>query len=187
MPMNLIIKQKQHGSFLKLRCMISILEEENEVQSEEFTVNELATVRFKFYTKDSQSALLTFITAQQHVKAKDDKIDKVKLKVSCLEFDKPLYSEWFCRERKETRKLGEKLNCDISLNNVRTCLLNITISAHKVQDCLLVKLYNDVEFTDFNLGSENGSVAVHRAHLAAHRAFRSSVRPEQGPNAFCSI
>ncbi|XP_063366763.1 kelch-like protein 23 [Cydia amplana] len=165
MPMNLAIKQKELGSFLKLRCMISILEEENEVHSEEFTVNELATVRFKFYTKDSQSALLAFVTAQKHVKAKDD---KVKLKFSCHEFDKPLYSEWFCRERKDTRKIGEILHCDISLKDVRTFLLNITITAHKVQDCLLVKLYNDVEFTDFNLGSENGSVAVHRAHMAAH-------------------
>lgn len=165
MPMKLAITQKQLGSFLKLRCMICIVEEENEAYSEELTVNDLVTVRLRFYTKDSQSALLTFITVQKDIKAKDD---KVKLKVSCHEFDKPFYSEWFCRERKESIKIGEKLLCDVSLNDVRTCLLNITISAHKVQDCLLVKLYNDVDFTDFNLGSDNGSVAVHRAHLAAH-------------------
>ncbi|XP_063540234.1 uncharacterized protein LOC134749270 isoform X2 [Cydia strobilella] len=145
--------------------MVSILEEENEVQSEELTVNELATVRLNFYTKDSNSALVTYITTQKHEKAKDD---KVKVKVSCHEFDNPFYSEWICGEKKERREIGQKYRCDISLNHVRTCLLNITISAHKVQDCLLVKLYNDVEFTDFNLGSNNGSVAVHRAHLAAH-------------------
>ncbi|XP_047996923.1 uncharacterized protein LOC125234639 [Leguminivora glycinivorella] len=165
MPMKLAITQKQLGTFLKLRCMISIFDEVSEVQSEIFTVNNLVTVRLQFYNKDNDSALLTFIHAQKCTKAKGD---KVKLKVSSHEFNKPFYSEWLCKEIPESHNLGEKSDCDVSLNNVRTCLLNITISAHKVEDCLLVKLYNDVDFTDFHLVSDDGSVAVHRAHLAAH-------------------
>ncbi|XP_063386241.1 uncharacterized protein LOC134672273 [Cydia fagiglandana] len=158
MPLEVKVAEQQLGDFLKLRCLLSFSgSEPQEFSSNDYIVNDLAIV--KLYIKDSPKSLLCKILARA-------KYRKVKVKVSCQDMDEPFYGEWICIN--SWKQIGCRQNCDISLDNVYTCLFNVTISASKVEESYHMKLYNDVDFTDFILSAGDGSVAVHRAHLAAH-------------------
>ncbi|XP_063540456.1 uncharacterized protein LOC134749455 [Cydia strobilella] len=178
MPIAVNVKEQQIGSFLKLTCIVNIFHEHENPYMEKiitgFNVNELAMVDVKFDYNKRQKPLNCSILALNHEKAK---YGKIKVKVSCQEADEPSYSEWICND--QYKLIGGRLICDVYLNDVYTSLWNINITANKVEESFLTNFYNDIDFTDFNLSALDGSVAVHRAYLAAHSdVFRAMLRKE---------
>lgn len=145
---------------MKLRCLLSSSGiEPQEFFSNDYVVNDLAIVQL-YMRYSGHGPLLFRILARS-------KNGKVRVKVSCQDMDLPFYKEWIGKH--VWVHIGSKRSCDISLDNVNTCIFNTNISASKVEEFnYLMKLYNDVDFTDFNLSAGDGTVAVHRAHLAAH-------------------
>ncbi|XP_063544392.1 protein roadkill-like [Cydia strobilella] len=166
MPIELYVKNQELGTFLRLRCVVnysSKISKANEktlqVRSENFHINDLATVRLEF--ENSKSAFTCKILAVNHESAKNC---KVKVNVSCQDVDTPFYSEWICDD--QWKVFGKKSTSDTDFLNVVTDVLDINITACKVIESFIVKLYNDVYFTDFKLSTVEGSVPVHRACLA---------------------
>ncbi|XP_047996919.1 uncharacterized protein LOC125234633 isoform X2 [Leguminivora glycinivorella] len=158
MPLKVQVTEQLLDDFLKLRCLLSFSgTEPQEFFSEDYVINDLAIVQL--HIKDSPKTLFCKILARA-------KCGKVKVKVSCQDMGEPFYDEWICDN--SWIQIGSRQNCDIHLDNVYTCLFHVNISASKVGESYLMRLYNDVYFTDFNLSAGDGSVAVHRAHLAAH-------------------
>ncbi|XP_063545200.1 uncharacterized protein LOC134753284 [Cydia strobilella] len=165
MPIEVKIQERRLGSFLKLRCMISLCSLNAKpletISSQHFNVTDLAEVQLQFNFKN-KNFVECYILAQNHIKAKNI---EVKIKASCQEISEPFYSEWICDNQWKT--IGIRENYDVNLNCVCTTLLDINISARKVGPSLLLNLYNDVDFTDFSLSTSEGSVGVHKACLAA--------------------
>ncbi|XP_063366762.1 TD and POZ domain-containing protein 1-like [Cydia amplana] len=177
MPIAVKVKEQQLGSLLKLTCIVSLCHENAEPGMEkisaDFNANDLAMVNIKFEC-NKKIPLNCSILARNHEKAKDCKI---KVKVSCQETDEPCYLEWICED--QYKLIGGRWICDVSLNNMHTSMWNINITANKVEESFLTNFYNDIDFTDFNLSALDGSVAVHRAYLAAHSdVFRAMLRKE---------
>ncbi|XP_063391348.1 protein roadkill-like [Cydia fagiglandana] len=167
MPMELFVKKQQLGTFLRLRCVVnhsSKVSKANErtlvVTSEKYHIDNLATIRFEF--ESYKSAFTCKILAVNHDSAKNY---KVKVNVSCQDVDTPFYSEWICDD--QWKNFGIKSICDSDFLNVVTDVLDINITACKALESFIVKLYKDIYFTDFKLSTVEGSVAVHRACLAA--------------------
>ncbi|XP_063386250.1 uncharacterized protein LOC134672283 [Cydia fagiglandana] len=175
MPITVKVKEQQLDSFLKLTCIIG-LSDEDEMKhiTNNFNVNDLANVCLKFECDGMGSSLVCSIKSWNRKMGEDW---KVKMKVSCQETDIPFYSEWVCDG--QWKKIGERLCSDTILDNVYINVININITTSKVEDSFLKKIYDDVDFTDFNLSAADGSVAVHRTYLAAHSdVFRAMLKKE---------
>lgn len=167
MLIELCVKDQELGTFLRLRCVVnhsSKISKANEkslqARSKKFNINDLATVQLEFESK--KNVFLGKIIAVNHENAKNC---KVKVNVSCQDVDAPFYSEWICDG--QWKEFGKKSTCDSDFLNIATHVLDINITACKVHESFIVKLYNDVYFTDFKLSTVEGSVAVHRSCLAA--------------------
>ncbi|XP_063386249.1 uncharacterized protein LOC134672282 [Cydia fagiglandana] len=178
MPIAVNVKEQQLGSLLKLTCIVNLCHENEKPCMEKITadynVNDLAKVNIKFECITKTTPLNCSILARNHEKAEDCKI---KVKVSCQETDEPSYLEWICED--QYKLIGGRWICDVTLNNMHTSMWNINITANKVEESYLTNFYNDIDFTDFNLSALDGSVAVHRAYLAAHSdVFRAMLRNE---------
>lgn len=150
---------------MKLKCLISTTENNCEFISNALNVNDLAMVSLKFVVKDKY--LNTFICSLTHAKAKDFLI-KVKVQEGTSS-----YCEWICRNDGQYKQVGYPIilwNCSTRcvVQDVWSGLLNLTVSASKILCGLPVKLYKDEDFTDFNLSCAEGSVAIHKSHMAAH-------------------
>ncbi|XP_047997063.1 uncharacterized protein LOC125234730 [Leguminivora glycinivorella] len=169
------VKEQQLNSFLKLTCIIGISDGPNmKCVTDQFNVNDLVSVRLNFACNGMGSPLVCSILSWN---LKTDDECKVKVKVSCQETDIPFYSEWVCD--KKWKRIGERLSSDTILDDVYINVININITTCKVEESRLTKIYNDVDFTDFNLSAVDGSVAIHRTFLAAHSdVFRAMLRNE---------
>ncbi|XP_063540335.1 uncharacterized protein LOC134749346 [Cydia strobilella] len=175
MPITVKVKEKQLDSFLKLTCIIGLSDEDKMIHvTNNFIVNGLANVCLRFKCNGMGTPLVCSILSFSLKKAEGW---KVKLKVSCQETDIPFYSEWVCNGQWKT--IGQRLCSDTSLDNVYINIININITTGKVEESFHKKIYDDVDFTDFNLSAADGSVAVHRTYLAAHSdVFRAMLRKE---------
>ncbi|XP_047997089.1 protein roadkill-like [Leguminivora glycinivorella] len=171
MPIIVEIKEQRLGTILKLRCFISTSgTEREEFTSTEFNVNDLAIVRLHFKDKLHEP-----LQCKIRTRAISGKV--IKVKVSCQDTDEAFYSEWICTN--EWKYIGKKYLCDVALSDVLTNVLSINISASQVEDSPLAKLYDDVDFTDFNLSAGGGTVPVHKALLAIQSdVFRAMLTRE---------
>lgn len=92
------------------------------------------------------------------------KTSPVKLVVTCATAN--YTEEWICTDDKYWNEMGE-ISHDSSCRHVNIYHLEIEINVSK-KELIYSKLYNDKETTDFHLCTEEGSVPVHKACLAAH-------------------
>ncbi|XP_063386223.1 uncharacterized protein LOC134672254 [Cydia fagiglandana] len=127
------------------------------------TVNDLVNVEFEF-SQDNDASIKT-----KYIARKILRYCTVKIKVNNS-------AEKICSDEPTWEVIGDTLPklsyrttnwAKPAPNDVFVFHIDVTISAFKVEATIYKKLCDDTEFTDFQLTTSDGSVAVHKAHLAA--------------------
>ncbi|XP_047997410.1 uncharacterized protein LOC125235004 [Leguminivora glycinivorella] len=171
MPIKINVHEQHVGAFSKLRCLISIFGVQCQEQTQDFVVNNLAKVRLHFRVQSQTLPLSCNILALPL-----ENNNKIRVIVSCQDTDVPFVSRVLLDR---WTQVGSKQNCDIAVDKFRTCLISFIIFASKFDDFCPAKIYNDADFTDFNLTAPEGSIAVHRVILAAYSdVFRAMLSHE---------
>ncbi|XP_063368742.1 protein roadkill-like [Cydia amplana] len=158
------------GPAVKLVYTITCSGEKHTLVSIPFIVNNLIEIRFKWdYSKISAKKIkiVCSFSSKRLVSEKCTTINvdlrSDRLKYMKTDFCPPeRWSDWECMA-----EITPQLLPNLSAYYYTTC--DYYIAACKVKtDMISSKLYEDTDFTDFNLSTPDGSVAVHKACLAAH-------------------
>lgn len=180
MPSEVTLKQLQCGPKLTLNFMVSCSRSDvdnsaSDAVTEPINVNSLALVRFNFRyaLKKNFYHLISTISAKKTATAKSS---TVTMNVTCGTVEK----ECICSDDWTETELISKER-DSSETVVKSSLqVNITVQETR---CLLLqslKLYEDDEFTDFQLHVADGTVAVHKSVLAIHSdVFKTMLRGKE--------
>lgn len=133
----------------------------------EIVVGNVAQVEFKYKRLvgdcDDKQHIMVWIMGKKHKKVLSKDV-AVKMAVNCRNTG---YSEqWILPQQEVWKQLGV-IHHVSECENVCYYRLEVDIGVCVLESPLL-KLYNDNVFTDFHLSSSEGSIAVHKACLAAH-------------------
>lgn len=166
---------RAEGTGRQISFTILCIGRKNEDQTDEIPVDGLVKVGFKFIQIYDGDTIQT-----QYIAKKIHKDCTVKIKVNNLAekicLDKPNW-EVIGDIYAETRYI-ENWRSE-SQNDAFAFHLNVTINAFKVSATFNKKLFDDTEFTDFQLTTSDGSLPVHKAYLAAHsEVFKAMLHRE---------
>ncbi|XP_063395754.1 uncharacterized protein LOC134680575 [Cydia fagiglandana] len=182
MPSTVTLEQLQCGPKLTLKFMVScsssdIDRKASDAVTEPINVNNLALVRFKFHyaLKDFYHLISTISTKKKETV----KYSTVTINVTCDTVEK----ECICSDDWTEIELISKVR-DSSQNVVILVItsLQVNITTQETACPLLqsLKLYEDDEFTDFQLHVADGTVAVHKSVLSIHSdVFKTMLRGKE--------
>ncbi|XP_061722830.1 uncharacterized protein LOC133529190 [Cydia pomonella] len=178
------------GPSVKLVYTITCSGDKHTLISIPFVVNNLIHIRFKWeYSKKSakKMKIVCSFSSRRLVSEKYSKINmdlrSDRLKYMMTDYCPPkCWSDW-----QSMAEITPQLLPDLSAYYYTTCDYYITASQVKT-DMISSKLYEDTDFTDFNLSTPDGTVAVHKACLAAHSdVFRRMLAGEWQETKECKI
>lgn len=158
--------------------------------SSEINVKKLAVVRFQFRVIKEQGRYNHRIACSfSHRKYSSMLKDEIKISLTCKEQN---YSEeWMTTENWSAwNEIGnqDKKEMESNYPDVYLHTFEFAVNAIEVASNLFAKLYDDKDFTDFQLSSSEGSVSVHKACLASHSdMFKIKLANEWKDSAECRI
>ncbi|XP_063386225.1 kelch-like protein 24 [Cydia fagiglandana] len=164
MPIKVGMTSKGKGTELQITFDILCTGGHNNYETE-ISVNNLVGIKFLF-KQDDGSGIQT-----QYLARKLEKAIEYTVKIKVNNFD-----EKICSDKPNWEVIGDTYANTSIIENCRSRSpkdafgfhLDVTIKAFKVEATIYKKLCDDTEFTDFQLTTTDGSLAIHKAILAAH-------------------